>query len=361
MNKIRVLVVDDSVVVRRLVTDLLASDPVLEVVATAPNGRIALDKLPSARPDVVILDVEMPEMDGLQTLTALRREYPVLPVVMFSQHTQRGAAVTLEALAQGANDYVTKPDPAARAPEVLEQVREQLVTKIKGLFPSVRLRPSRQGSSPAVSVDRGPAARVEVIVVGVSTGGPNTLATLLPSLPAEMPVPLVIVQHMPALFTRLLAQRLAADAPWPVTEAVADQVLLAGRALVCPGDHHLELLRLGAQVRVLLNQGPPENSCRPSVDVLFRSAASAYGGGVLGVILTGMGQDGVAGCRWVREAGGQVLVQDEATSVVWGMPGAVVRAGLADRVVPLPEMAPEIVSRLRRGRTPSTAAVTPGR
>ncbi len=358
MPKIRILLVDDSVVVRRLVGEALASDPALEIAGTAANGRIALEKLNVLKPDLVILDVEMPEMDGLQTLAAIRRDHHVLPVLKVSQHTQRGTSATLEALAQGANDYVTKPDAAARTPDALEQVREQLLTKIKALFPETKARPSSAGiSAPRALPERTTLPRVEVVVVGVSTGGPNALATLLPGLPADFPVPLLIVQHMPPLFTRLLAQRLAAQSGLAVSEAVADQPLLAGRGVLCPGDFHLEITRAGGQSRALLPQTPPENSCRPSVDVLFRSAAATYGSGVLGVILTGMGQDGLEGCRRIREAGGQVLVQDEASSVIWGMPGAVTRAGLADRVLPLSQLASEIVTRTRRGRTPSTATL----
>ncbi len=361
MEKIRILIVDDSVVVRQRVGTLLASDPGLELAGTAANGRLALDKLAALKPDLILLDLEMPELDGLQTLAAIRREHPVLPVLIFSQHTQHGATATLEALAQGANDYVFKPEPTMHSPEALEQVREQLVGKIKALFLPKKARPSSSGlPAPRAFPERTFLPRIEVVVVGVSTGGPNALAALVPGLGAGLPVPLLIVQHMPPLFTKLLSQRLAGQSAMPVLEATDDK-LVPGQALICPGDFHVALTRHGGQAQSVLTQGPPENSCRPSVDVLFRSAAAAYGSGVLGVILTGMGQDGLEGCRHIREAGGQVLVQDEASSVVWGMPGVVARAGLADRVLPLSEMAAEILSRVRRGRTPSNVSLMSAR
>ena len=354
MRKLRILLVDDAVVVRRAVAKVLAADPSLEVIATASNGRLALEKLAQVNPDLVVLDVEMPELDGLQTLRALRRMHPRLPVIMFSQHTRRGAEATLEALAEGASDCVCKPESAGGMAAALQQIREQLIPRIKHLCasgtepapaPVVRARPTWI-----------PGRRVDVVVVGVSTGGPNALAALVPALPADFPAPLLIVQHMPPLFTTLLAERLAARSAVRFAEAAAGVEVAAGRGWLAPGDHHLVVNGGRDGARLQLHQGPPENSCRPSADVLFRSAAQVYGAGVLAVVLTGMGRDGLRGCEAVRDAGGQVLAQDEASSVVWGMPGAVARAGLADQVLPLEEMAAEIVRRSRRGRSPSTCA-----
>jgi two-component system chemotaxis response regulator CheB len=359
MHKIRVLLVDDSVVVRRVVGELLTAEPGLEVVGTAPDGRIALDKAARTNPDVVVLDLEMPGMDGLQTLAALRQSHPSLKVILFSQHTRQGAAVTLEALAQGASDCVAKPENAGGMAGALRQVREQLVSKIRQFAPGSRVRQNAGATDPR-SGERGanwelaPQARLDVVVVGVSTGGPNALATIVPALPADLPVPVLIVQHMPPLFTRLLAERLAAQASLAVQEAAGDEVLLPGQVWLAPGDHHLEMTRVGEEVRLRLHRGPMENSCRPSADVLFRSAAATCGAGVLAVVLTGMGQDGLRGAAAVRQAGGQVLAQDEASSVVWGMPGQVVRAGLAERVLPLGDIAGEIVRRAERGRSPSS-------
>jgi two-component system chemotaxis response regulator CheB len=348
---VRVLVVDDSVVVRRLVTRLLDEDPGIEVVGAASDGRRALAVLPQVDPDVVVLDVEMPELDGLAALAAIRQRHPHVRVIMFSSLTERGAATTLEALALGAADYVTKPPALAPSDAALDEVREQLVTKVRvlGGFPE-RVRavaglPQRAGPAPQRR-----SGRVEVVAIGCSTGGPNALGELLGGLPAGFAVPVVIVQHMPPLFTRMLAERLDARCPLTVAEAVPGAEPRPGEVWLAPGGRHLLLERESGVVRLATNQAPPENSCRPSVDVLFRSVAGAYGGGALGVVLTGMGRDGVQGSAALRAAGGRVLVQDKASSVVWGMPGLVAEAGLADQVVPLDRLAAELRHRVELGR-----------
>jgi two-component system chemotaxis response regulator CheB len=347
--KIRILVVDDAVVFRRLVAEELDADPALEVVGTAANGKIALARLPQVNPDLVILDVEMPELDGLATLREIRKTYPKLPVIMFSALTERGAAATLDALALGATDYFAKPAGAGGLDASLQVIRDELIPEIKALCgraaaPAVAVAPAPPGPGPART---GP---VEVVAIGTSTGGPNALAEVFAGLPADLPVPVVIVQHMPPTFTRLLAERLSAQFPLRVEEGRSGEPLRPGHAWIAPGDHHMIVVRDGAGARILLHQDPPENSCRPAADVLFRSVARAFGPAALAVVLTGMGRDGLRGCEAVREAGGQVIAQDEATSVVWGMPGFVARAGLADRVLPLAMIAPEIVRRVRAGR-----------
>ncbi|HET6574178.1 MAG TPA: chemotaxis response regulator protein-glutamate methylesterase [Fimbriiglobus sp.] len=349
MAKIRILVVDDAVVFRRLVADELNADPALEVVGTAANGKIALAKLPQVNPDLVILDVEMPEMDGLATLREIRKAYPKLPVIMFSALTERGAAATLDALALGATDYFAKPTSAGGMEASLRVIRDELIPEIKALCG----RGAGRGESPVVLAPPGQAARagpVEVVAIAASTGGPNALAELFAGLPAELPVPVVVVQHMPPMFTRLLAERLSAQFPVKVDEGRSGEFLRPGHAWIAPGDHHMTVVRDGPQARILVHQDPPENSCRPAADVLFRSVARVFGSNALAVVLTGMGQDGLRGCEAIREAGGQVIAQDEATSVVWGMPGFVARAGLADRVLPLAMIAPEVVRRVRVGR-----------
>ena len=353
MTRTRVLVVDDAVVVRRLVSDVLEAEPDLAVAGTAPNGRIALAKIPQLNPDLVVLDVEMPDMDGIETLAALRREHPRLPVIMFSTLTERGAAITLEALLAGANDYVTKPANVGSVGAALARVREELVPKIRALCPAPTAAtgaPPLQRPRPPLRRAGSPSPRIEAVGIGVSTGGPNALDVLIPALPADLGVPVFIAQHMPPMFTRLLAERLDAHSPLSVSEGVDGARADAGRAVVAPGDHHLALQRRGAEVRQVVHQGPRENSCRPSVDVLFRSLAEVYGGGVLGVVLTGMGADGVRGSEHITSRGGCVVVQDQASSVVWGMPGAVAAAGLADAVLPLSELAREITDRVRRSR-----------
>jgi two-component system chemotaxis response regulator CheB len=359
ISKIKILVVDDSVVVRRMVSDALSADPQLEVVGAAANGRIALARVPQVNPDIVILDVEMPEMDGLETLRRLRQTHPFLPVIMFSTLTQRGAAATLDALSLGANDYVTKPANVGSAHQAIEQIRAELIPKIKmfcaraaGLeFPQTpRPSPLAIPSAKRMAAPFRHAGRIEIVAIGVSTGGPNALNELVPEFPADFAVPVVIVQHMPPVFTKLLAERLEAKAHIKVEEGAPGQVVQAGHAFIAPGNYHMIVQREERSVRLQTNQAPPVNSCRPAVDVLFRSVAETYGAGTLGVVMTGMGQDGLRGSERIREAGGQVFVQDEGTSVVWGMPGFVANAGLADRILPLQQLGSEIVRKVRAGR-----------
>lgn len=357
MRKIRVLVVDDSTVIRRLLTDSLASDSDLEVAGTAANGKIALAKIPQINPDVITLDMEMPEMDGITTLVEIRKLYPKLPVIMFSTLTQRGAEATLDALSKGANDYVTKPANVGSVTAAMQNVRNELVPKIKAFCPwfakcqVVPLRP-RPAVQTRVSAQNKPTElrRIDVVAIGSSTGGPNALQTVLSRIPHDFPVPIVIVQHMPPIFTKHLADRLNQLAPLDVVEAKRGDAIAPGGAWIAPGDYHMTLSRIGTSVRIDLNQGTPENSCRPAVDVLFRSVSDMYGPNVLSVVLTGMGQDGARGCESIRNAGGKVFAQDEESSVVWGMPGAVAQAGLADKVLPLDRIADEIVRETLQGR-----------
>jgi two-component system, chemotaxis family, protein-glutamate methylesterase/glutaminase len=353
VGSIGVLVVDDSVVIRRMVASVLDDDPEIDVVGTAANGRIALDKLPQLRPDIVILDVEMPVMDGLATLRELRVKQPHLPVVMFSTLTERGASATLDALAAGATDYVTKPSHVGSVNASIERVRSELIPKIKALVGATRER-----SSPATKPAPAPVVqplrqdRVDVIAIGCSTGGPDALTAIVAGLPADLAVPMLVVQHMPPLFTRLFAQRLDRSCPLFVREAVDGQTVEPGQILVAPGDRHLVLRRQGVEVLVQLTQEPPENYCRPSVDVFFRSVAHVYGSGTLACVLTGMGRDGAKGAERVRAAGGRIIVQDQASSVVWGMPGAVAAAGLANDIVPLNRIAETLHNAVGVARRP---------
>jgi two-component system, chemotaxis family, protein-glutamate methylesterase/glutaminase len=360
--KIRVLIVDDSAVARRLISDMLSADPAVEVVGVAANGRIALERIPQVNPEMVILDVEMPEMDGLETLRAIRQTWPRLPVIMFSSLTERGAGVTLEALTLGASDYVTKPSKGANGQQDGQRVGDELIAKIKTLCRrdlSGIDRPSASRNAPPAQAPRNlssaraetrTSALVELVAIGVSTGGPNALAELIPAFPSNFYAPIVIVQHMPPLFTRLLAERLAAKGAIEVREAFAGAELKPGVAWIAPGNHHMIVEKNGAKPILNLNQDPPENSCRPAVDVLFRSAARIYGSAIVAVVLTGMGQDGLRGCEAIHQAGGQILVQDEASSVVWGMPGFVARAGLANKVLPLGKIGAEIMHRVSAGQ-----------
>jgi two-component system, chemotaxis family, protein-glutamate methylesterase/glutaminase len=352
MLPVRVLIVDDSVVVRKLVSEALASSAEIQVAGTASSGAIALAKIPQLNPDVITLDIEMPGLNGIETLSEIRKLYPKLPVIMFSTLTEQGAAVTLEALSRGASDYMTKPSNSESLAGAMEQVRHDLIAKIIGL--------GRRGYgvvAPQVSpTKRAPVdRRIEILAIGTSTGGPNALAEVIPRLPADFPIPTVIVQHMPPLFTRLLAERLNTQSEIEVREAEAGGPVEAGQAWIARGDYHMTVTRRGTRVVLNLNQDAPENSCRPAVDVLFRSVAQTYGAHTLAVVMTGMGSDGARGAAHIREAGGEVLVQDETSSVVWGMPGAVVTSGVADKVCPLGEISQEIVRRVEASRSRTAA------
>ncbi len=359
MNRIKILVVDDSVVIRKLVTDLLSSDPDLEVVGTAVNGLAAQTKVDLLQPDLITMDIEMPTMDGIEAVKQLRASGKTMPIIMFSTLTERGATATLDALAAGATDYVAKPANVGSVGQSMQQVRDALIPRIKALAPGRRpaprrtvptaapARPSPARTAPAGLRPPRPAPRTghRLLVIGSSTGGPAALTALLGALPV-LPVPVAVVQHMPPVFTRQFATRLDRLYEPVVREVEHGEVLRPGTVSIAPGDHHLSVQRRGGELVAQLSQAPPENYCRPAVDVLFRTAAAALGEQVLAVVLTGMGQDGCRGARALVDAGGSVLAQDEATSVVWGMPGAVTNAGLAEAVLPLSQLGPELVRRL---------------
>lgn len=368
MSRIRVLVVDDSVVIRRLVTEALTSDPEIEVVGVAADGRIALQKAAQLAPDAITMDIEMPVTNGIEAVRGLRQAGNRVPIVMFSTLTERGASATLDALAAGADDYVTKPTDTRSLAESLGRVRDELLPRIKALVerrrPGARAvvapaEPGRAAGRPVPAVRPrevvlrpAPAKHpVRAVVLGSSTGGPEALSKVLGGLTAPLPVPMLVVQHMPPVFTRQLAARLDRIGPNAVVEVEDGTVLRPGVVHVAPGDRHLVLERSGTLTRARLDDGPPVNYCRPSVDVLFDSAVRAFGRDLLAVVLTGMGSDGRDGARAVADAGGTVVVQDEASSVVWGMPGAVATAGHAHRVVPLPEV-PQTIARLTGDENP---------
>lgn len=354
MRPLRVFIVDDSAVIRKLLSEVLAADAEIEIAGTAGNGYVALARIPEVKPDLVTLDIEMPGMDGLATITEIRKLYPKLPVIMFSSFTERGGLATLEALSRGASDYVTKPN-ASSVEQARERVRAELIPKIKCLCSASEGLPVPAAAPPRIALPR-LQSRIDIVAIGASTGGPNALVEVIPHLPADFPVPVLIVQHMPPLFTRLLAERINSRAPLSVREGEEGQRLQKGRAWIAPGDRHMSVVRKGPHFVLTLSQAPPENSCRPAVNVLFRSAAQAYGANVLGVVLTGMGVDGTEGARAIRNAGGEVFVQDRASSVVWGMPGSIVAAGLADRISPLNRIAADVAHRVLFRRTAQYAA-----
>ncbi len=344
----RVMICDDSAVIRGAIANILRAEPRIAVVARVANGQAALDALRVYDIDVVVLDIEMPVMDGMTALPLLLAASPGLAVIMASTLTTRGADISLRALQLGAADTLSKPSAAELAPN--HRFGDELVAKVLGL---ARLRRSRTFQAPppaaAASVAKAvlraaPALPPRLLAIGSSTGGPNALFTLIQALRPGLRVPVVITQHMPPTFTSILAQHIDKLGVLPCAEAQDGEPILPGRILLAPGGRHLLLQKRGAQIVVQLSDGPPEQFCRPAVDPMLRSASAALDGRVLVAMLTGMGQDGLAGSRAVVQAGGGVIAQDEATSVVWGMPGAVVKAGLACAILPLSQIAAKLLT-----------------
>lgn len=356
----RVMVCDDSAVIRSAMARMLESDPGLRVVSRVPNGQAAIDEVRrlaraphshgAGSIDVVVLDIEMPVMDGMTALPLLLEADPGLRVVMASTLTTRGADIAMRALRLGAADYVPKPSAQQIGDD---SFRREIVAKVRGL---ARLR-RRARPGAAIAATAGPPPRLHpgarqpplLLAIGSSTGGPQALFTLVQALGPHLPVPVVLTQHMPATFTAILAEHITRLGAMPCAEALDGEQLVAGRIYLAPGDHHLLVEGGSGRLRARLSSEPPENFCRPSVDPMLRSAASACGGRVLVAMLTGMGHDGLAGTRRVIEAGGAAIAQDEATSVVWGMPGAIAQAGLCQHVLPLPAIGPRLLQLLGHG------------
>jgi two-component system chemotaxis response regulator CheB len=329
------MIVDDSAVVRGLLAKALESESTIAIAGTAMHGEAALRLLRKLPVDVVILDVEMPVMDGLTALPMILEEFPGVRVIMASALTFEGAETSVQALALGAAACIAKPVANSTSASI-DQLSRELVPLVKAL-----VKPEPASPSASALGMKGPSRRPmsastpAVVVIGTSTGGPAALSLVLRGLSADFPLPILIVQHMPPLFTPMLAKHLQQDGGRPCTEAVDGAPIQRGHTYVAPGDFHLYVDKQGARLVTGLNQAPPEHYCRPSVNPLFESAAQWYGRGVLAVMLTGMGEDGIEGTRKVVELGGTVIAQDQASSVVWGMPAAVVREELADQVLPL--------------------------
>jgi len=360
-DRFRVMVVDDSAVIRGLLTRSLEADNSIKVVASVGNGEAALKALERQTVDVIILDIEMPVMDGLTALPKLLAAQPGVHVVMASALTRKNAEVSLRALQAGAADYVTKPSSRSELTSA-DTFQRELTAKVKALAGANRKapRPRSQAAAPAaetaapasgggnlyggrqVVLRKGPMVCPRIIAIGSSTGGPQALLELLGDMAARVKVPILITQHMPATFTTLLAEHIARATGVPTQEGVDGEVVQPGRIYLAPGDYHMVVERDGTVDRIKLNQNPAENFCRPAVDPMLRSMASLYGSGLLTIILTGMGSDGQKGSAKVVEAGGSVIAQDEATSVVWGMPGAVATSGLCSEVLPLKEIGPQV-------------------
>jgi two-component system chemotaxis response regulator CheB len=336
---IRVMIVDDSAVIRGVIARWIAADPNLVVAASIANGRLAVEQIKGVNPDVVVLDIEMPEMDGITALPLLLKACPKARIIMASTLTRRNAEISIKALSLGATDYVPKPSSIG-AGDAAEAFRRDLSEKIHALG-SRRAAP-RAAAAPqsGISLRKGSLVKPQIVAIGSSTGGPQALNQVIAALAPQLNVPVVITQHMPATFTAIMAETLSRHSNLKCVEGADGMALEAGRVYVAPGDYHMLVQGRGGPLK--LTQTPPENFCRPAVDPMFRSVAAAYGAAALAVVLTGMGADGRDGARAIAGANGTVLAQDEATSVVWGMPGAVAQAGLASAVVPLPSVAPEI-------------------
>ena len=346
MSRIRVLIVDDSALIRKLLTELLSSDPSLEVVGTAPDPYVAREKIKQLQPDVLTLDVEMPRMDGLTFLRNLMRLRP-MPVVMISTLTEKGAEVTLQALALGAVDFVTKPK--LDVSQTIEEYREEIIDKVKAAAKArVQQLSAGQATARPLVLGAGVALRTtnQVIAFGASTGGTEAIRDVLSMMPADSP-PIVIVQHIPELFSSSFAARLDSACAVHVTEAKDGQTLLPGHAVVAPGGRHLEVFRDGARYACRVFAGERVNRHIPSVDVLFHSVADHVGSNAIGIMLTGMGNDGAQGMLAMRDAGAYTLAQDEKSSVVWGMPGSAVRLGAVDEVLSLQKIAPRLMDLLQ--------------
>jgi len=364
---LRVLVVDDTAIFRRVISDAFAALPDVQVVGVATNGRNALAKIEELNPDLVSLDIEMPEMDGVQVLEALKARTADVGVLVLSALTRRGGELTVKALNLGAFDFITKPTgggqeesrtflAAELGPRIKAFARKREIQKLLKQVPggpsSRRSEPSPlPAPKPAPRPVPGPAlptARPELVVIGVSTGGPTALAQVLSRLPANFPLPILIVQHMPPLFTASLAASLDAKSPLTVKEGKDGELALPGTVYLAPGGCHMKLVAEGGgEKRIRITDDPPENHCKPSVDALFRSVANAFPGKATAVILTGMGCDGTLGCRLLKRHGGTIIAQDEATCVVFGMPKEAIQAGVVDIVVPLESIADEILRSVR--------------
>ena len=359
-ERIRVLVVDDSVVIRRLVTHALEQDPGARGGGVGGQRRHrTADGSRSSIPTFSRWTSRCPRWMAWKRCGAFGATILNCGSSCSARSPSAARPVTLEALTLGASDYVTKASNEGSLDRSMARLREELIPKIKQFFllpgrsrPASAPEPAQVQVAPlpwrCKPVPQSTKVRPKVVAIGVSTGGPTALGAILPQLPAGFPLPILIVQHMPPLFTRFLAERLCSSCQLPVKEASQGDPVAAGKILIAPGDFHLKVAGNGSGAHVYLDQSPPQNSCRPAVDALFSSIGEAYGGAVIAVILTGMGQDGLRGAEILKAQGASILAQDEASSVVWGMPGAVVNAGLADCVLPLDQVVPEILRRVGR-------------
>jgi two-component system, chemotaxis family, protein-glutamate methylesterase/glutaminase len=343
----RVLVVDDAVVARRIISDTLEAEADLTVAGYARDGDSALRRAAELRPDVVVLDLDLPGRSGVEILSELRRRHPQLPVVVFSRLVLDDPSIIPAMLSRGAAACLAKPGTRDGIGLSVDDVRSRLTAAVRTAAASPRAIAPRT-IAPRITLRRTTVpATTEAIVIAASTGGPMALERLVSDLPSDLPVPVFVVQHMPPPFPRMLANRLRRSGCLTVTEAGDREPAHPGRVYLAPGGHHLTVGGIRSHPVTFLDTGPPENSCRPAADKLFRTAAALWGPGLLAIVLTGMGRDGLLGCELVRRHGGTVLVQDRETSVVWGMPRHVAEAGLAHAEVPIDDLATHVLDRLR--------------
>lgn len=357
-DKVKILVVDDSISYRQIMQAVIEKITDAECVGTAASGQIALRKINTLQPDLVLLDVVMPEMDGVETLQYIKQQYPAIEAIMISSFDMNNAKETLRSLQIGALDFVAKPQVSHPEQGIAELVKylQPLIHLVQTKkYATLSRRPYDAGEKtppvPALQPEplytatpsRSRKGKIDLIVIGISTGGPKALEQLIPKLNAALPCPVIIVQHMPAMFTESLAMKLNQESALQVSEAKGEEKLTAGHIYIAPGGKHLTVrAQLDGSFCLAVNDHPPVNNCRPSVDVLFRSVAATFKGNVLAVVMTGMGRDGTEGVRMLKSVGATCLVQDESSSVVWGMPGSVVEAGLADEVLPLNQLSHRI-------------------
>ena len=347
MKKIRVLVVDDSALMRKLIPQMLEAAPSIEVVGTAMDGTFCLKKIEELKPDVVTLDLQMPGMNGIDTLKEIMRRHP-LPVIVVSSHSTEGASITVKALGLGAFDFVTKPQDAKAH---MAETAHELIGKIKAAAECKVVRPGTFQIAPAAKPSKGmPLAPAnKLVAIGISTGGPQALEYLLSQLPPDFPGAIVVVQHMPEGFTEMFSKRLDELCSLQVKEAQSGDLLQAGRVLICPGSRHIKVKRMTMGDIVILNEEARVNGHRPSADVLFHSAAEEFGSQTVAVIMTGMGDDGAEGLGAVKRAGGVTIAQSEESCVVYGMPKAAIERGYATRVVPLDVLSATLQALCGRG------------
>lgn len=354
---LRVLVVDDTIMYRKVVGDILAAIPGVDVVGTANNGKIALSRMATLKPDLITLDVEMPIMNGLETLEVMQKEYPDIGVIMLSTLTKRGSDITMKALELGAFDFIAKPDAEAKQ-ENVQYLRNALLPRIKAFEKRLELKTLlRQRSrvdatappvkpAPAIAPSRR-TGKSKAVAIGISTGGPNALATMLPKLP-RLGVPIFVVQHMPPLFTKSLAESLNAKCQYEVREAEHNEAVLPDVIYIAPGGKQMKVASgVGGNKIIQITDDPPENNCKPAADYMFRSVAREYGALSTGVIMTGMGGDGALGLRVLKSFGAVTIGQDEESCVVYGMPKTAIEAGVVDVISPLGMIASEIVRTVR--------------